>query len=87
MNLTEIRDRTRSVARFRHLSYKTEKSYLGWIERYARWCKQHQDGDHGKKLNLFLTYLAKDRNVSVAGAEFVGVPVPPGDGHRHRRYR
>lgn len=66
MNLTEIRDRTRSVARFRHLSYKTEKSYLGWIERYARWCKQHQDGDHGQKLNLFLTYLAKDRNVSAS---------------------
>jgi len=66
MKLNEIIDRTRSVARFRHLSYKTEKSYIGWISRYARWCAQNQSGDHGQKLNRYLTHLARDRNVSAA---------------------
>lgn len=66
MKLAEIIDRTRSVARFRRLSYKTEKSYVGWVARYARWCREHNDGDHAQRLNGFLTHLARDRNVSAA---------------------
>jgi len=66
MKLKEIIDRTRSVARFRHLSIKTEKSYIGWIVRYARWCAHYPAGDHGEKLNLYLTHLARDRNVSAS---------------------
>lgn len=66
MNLKETIDRTRSVARFRRLSYRTEKSYIGWIGRYARWCATHPGGDHGQKLNQYLTHLARDRNVSAA---------------------
>ncbi len=66
MKLKEIVDRSRSVARFRHLSYKTEKSYIGWILRYARWCAKNPAGDHGQKLNQFLSHLARDRNVSAS---------------------
>ena len=64
MKLNEAMERARHVARFRHLSYKTEKSYLGWIARYSRWCVQHSDGNHADKLRGFLSHLAIDRKVS-----------------------
>ena len=66
MKLSEAMERARHVARFRHLSYKTEKSYLGWIARYGRWCAQHTDGDHAAKLRGYLSHLAIDRKVSKA---------------------
>lgn len=66
MKLSDIIERTRSVARFRRLAYKSEKSYLGWVVRYARWCRTRPGGSHGEKLNGFLTHLARDRNVSAA---------------------
>jgi integron integrase len=66
MKLSETIERVRNVARFRHLSYKTEKSYVGWIVRYARWCAKHPDGNHAHKLNRYLTHLARDRNVSAS---------------------
>ena len=64
MKLSEVMERARHVARFRHLSIKTERSYLHWIVRYGRWCAQHRDGDHAEKLRLFLTHLAVERRVS-----------------------
>ncbi|MCU7842176.1 MAG: integron integrase [Candidatus Thiodiazotropha sp. (ex Troendleina suluensis)] len=57
-------ERARNVARFRHLSYKTEKSYLHWIGRYGRWCAKNSSGDHAIKLRNYLTHLAVDRKVS-----------------------
>jgi len=64
MNITEAIENTRNVARFRHLSYRTEQSYVHWIKRYAHWCKDHPVGDHADKLRAFLSYLAIDRKVS-----------------------
>lgn len=64
MKLNDAMERARHVARFRHLSIKTEKSYLGWIARYGRWCAQHRGGDHACKLRGFLSHLAVDRKVS-----------------------
>jgi integron integrase len=66
MKLSEAMERARHVARFRHLSHKTEKSYLGWIYRYGRWCAQHQDGDHAAKMRGYLSHLAIDRKVAKA---------------------
>jgi len=66
MNLNEVKERARHVARFRHLSYRTEKTYLHWITRYSRWCVKHRDGSHADKLRRFLTHLAVDRKVSKA---------------------
>ncbi|RDH86462.1 MAG: hypothetical protein DIZ78_08215 [endosymbiont of Escarpia spicata] len=57
-------ERARNVARFRHLSYRTEKSYLHWIGRYGRWCANHPDGSHADKLRGYLTHLVVDRHVS-----------------------
>lgn len=64
MKLSEAIARARHVARFRHLSYKTEKSYVHWIERYGHWCSSHQEGGHADKLRGYLSHLAVDRHVS-----------------------
>jgi len=64
MNLQEAINHTRQVARFRHLAYKTEKSYIHWITRFGRWCKQNPAGGHADKVRGYLTHLAVDRRVS-----------------------
>jgi len=64
MRLEDAILRARHVARFRHLSYKTEKSYTHWISRYGRWCVGHDKGSHSDKLRDFLSHLAVDRHVS-----------------------
>jgi len=64
MNMEEAITRVRHVARFRHLSYKTEKAYLHWVVRYGRWCLKNNTGTPTEKLRGFLSYLAVDRCVS-----------------------
>lgn len=44
MNLSQTIEAARNVLRFKHMAYKTEKSYLGWIRRYAYWCRENQGG-------------------------------------------
>lgn len=66
MKINEVLTKARQVARFRHLAYKTEESYLGWIKRYAHWCAQHPQGTPAEKLRAYLTHLAINRRVSKA---------------------
>lgn len=66
MNLPQTIEAARNVLRFRHMAYKTEKSYLGWIRRYAYWCSGHATGSHEDKVRGFLTDLARERNVSAS---------------------
>lgn len=66
MKLSDVLAKARDTMRFRHMSYRTEQSYLHWIGRYARWCSEHPAGDHAAKLRGYLTHLALDRNVSAS---------------------
>lgn len=66
MNLSQTLEASRNVLRFKHMAYKTEQSYLGWIRRYAYWCREHQGGSHEDKVRAFLTHLACDRTVSAS---------------------
>lgn len=66
MNLLQTLESARNVLRFKHMAIKTEKSYLGWIRRYAYWCRDNSGGGHEDKVRGFLTYLATDRNVSAS---------------------
>lgn len=66
MNLSQTLEAARNVLRFKHMAYKTEQSYLGWIRRYAYWCKDNQGGSHEDKVRGYLTHLATDRNVSAS---------------------
>lgn len=66
MNLNQTLEAARNVLRFKHMAYKTEKSYLGWIRRYAYWCRDHSAGSHEDKVKGFLTALARERDVSAS---------------------
>ncbi|MDD2637255.1 MAG: tyrosine-type recombinase/integrase [Bacteroidales bacterium] len=51
--------RMQDVARLRHLSLSTEKSYIGWVKRYAAWLVDARpEGEPRKKVERFLTKLA-----------------------------
>ncbi len=65
-------DRAREAARLRHLSFRTEQTYLRWIERYTR----HASGRAGRwvhprdlgtlDVEAFLNHLANDRDVAAS---------------------
>ena len=60
----------RSVSRtmrLRGYALKTEKSYLHWIKNFIRFHNYKHPSEMGRKeIELYLDYLASDRNVSVA---------------------
>jgi integron integrase len=67
-----LKDQFHEVARFKHLSPRTETAYWDWVVRYLKFHKE-QLGDwrHPRDLGSqgvtpFLTYLATERNVSVS---------------------
>lgn len=66
MNLTQTIEAARNVLRFKHMAYKTEKSYVGWIRRFAYWCRDNPGGNHEEKVRGFLTHLARERDVSAS---------------------
>jgi len=51
----------------RHYSIRTEKSYCKWVKRFVIHfnMKSHNDLTEGeKKIETYLTFLARDRNVA-----------------------
>lgn len=58
---------TRRVARLRHLSPRTEKSYVYWIRAYIRFHERRHPRDLGEQgVESFLSYLASERRVSAS---------------------
>lgn len=56
----------RNVARLRHLSYATEKAYVGWIVRFVRFHGTvHPSALGAPHVEAFLTHLAAERGVAV----------------------
>lgn len=61
--LDEVRDRMRA----RHMSFRTEKTYLHWIRRFIRFHGGQRPGDMGgEEVEAFLTALAVQRRVSAS---------------------
>jgi integron integrase len=61
--LEQVRDRIRA----RHMSYRTEKTYLYWIRRFIRFHKlRHPRELAGPEIEAFLTTLAVDNKVAAA---------------------
>lgn len=51
--------------RLQRKAYKTRQSYCGWIRRYCNWMiKTKPVGESTQKMELYLTYLAKNRKVA-----------------------
>ncbi|MGJ3242689.1 MAG: site-specific integrase [Opitutales bacterium] len=68
----EKRDRSvrlmRSVIRRRHLRYRTEQSYLGWLRRFQAFVdgKDAMDADEGDVVR-FLSHLAEEEQLAASG--------------------
>lgn len=65
MNIESALEKVRSACRLKHLSWSTEETYCGWVVRYAKWVKDNSTGDAAKKMEGYLTALAK-RDVSAS---------------------
>lgn len=60
-------DRVRTVCRRRHFSPRTEEAYVHWIRRFIFFHqKRHPDLMGAHEVELFLNYLARDRQVSAS---------------------
>lgn len=60
-------DRVHEVARFRHLAYRTEQSYVSWIKRFVLFHEMRHPAHMGKtEVEGFLTHLAVRGRVSAS---------------------
>lgn len=57
----------RALIRVKHLSYRTEEAYIGWIRRYILFHnKKHPQQMGTNEVRAFLTHLAVDGNVAAS---------------------
>ena len=60
-------DQVREALRLRHYSVRTERAYVRWIRRFVLFHdKRHPAELGGDDVTRFLSWLAQERNVSVA---------------------
>src|SRR6056297_1215439 len=69
--ITNMLEEVRRMLRLMHRSYKTERSYLGWIKRFANFIWQRQSHFRREfisedELKRFLTYLAVEERIAAA---------------------
>lgn len=70
--MSALLDRARRAARLRHLSYRTELTYLRWIDRYVRHAAartgrwRHPRDLKEPDVTAFLNHLANDRDVAAS---------------------
>ncbi len=63
----KLLDRVRGAIRARHYSRRTEEAYVAWIKRFIFFHnKRHPSAMGAQEVNVFLTSLAMDRNVSAS---------------------
>ena len=67
MNAHQAIDRMRQVIRRQHKALSTEDSYIQWLRCYVKALRQMPPGlSSEKKLETFLTDLARERDVSAS---------------------
>lgn len=60
-------EQVRELIRVKHLSYRTEETYLGWIRRFILFHNKRHPKDMGaEEIRAFLTHLAVEGNVAAA---------------------
>jgi len=65
--LDSIRDKTR----VKHLSYKTEKSYVDWAERYILFPKWRRFSPHLQNLWLLIRFVIHSQRISFRADTFL----------------
>ena len=66
----KLLDEVLDVIRRRYYSIRTERSCCEWVKRFVLHfnMKSHDDLTEGeKKIEIYLTFLARDRNVAING--------------------
>jgi integron integrase len=67
MTTRKLLDQVSDIARFRHLSLRTEEAYRNWIKRYILFHgKRHPRELDAEAVRTFLTHLAVDEHVSAS---------------------
>lgn len=67
MTIALLLEEARKVARLRHLSYRTEESYVSVIRRYAQFYPGHHPRDLGAEaVRDFLAHMALDEQVAAS---------------------
>lgn len=63
----KLLDQTRAAIRRKHLSIRTEESYINWIKRYIRFHEIQHPKHMGKtEVEAFLSHLAVEQNVAAS---------------------
>ena len=63
----KLLDRLRAQIRIRHYSYRTEKTYVGWVHRFIVFHgRRHPESLHAPEIEAFLSHLATVRHVAPA---------------------
>ena len=63
----KLLDQVSEIARFRHLSLRTEQTYRSWIKRFILFHgKQHPRDLDAAAVRAYLTHLAVNDNVSAS---------------------
>ena len=63
----KLLERVRDVIRVKHYSWRTERTYCDWIERFIRFHQMRHPSEMGAvEVSEFLTHLARDGNVSAS---------------------
>lgn len=62
-----LMERVKDVMRLKHYSFRTERTYCDWIERFIRFHgKRHPSEMREREVGEFLTYLAREGNVAAS---------------------
>jgi integron integrase len=63
----KLMEQVQDAIRLKHYSYKTEKSYVGWIRRYIFFHNKRHPKDMGSaEIEAFLTHLAVEEKVAAS---------------------
>ena len=66
-------DRVREVARLKHFSLKTERSYLFYIRNYLLFHNQRHPREMGvSEIRAYLSHLATEKNVAASTQNVAG---------------
>jgi integron integrase len=64
---TKLLDQVRDAIRLRHLSFRTEEAYLGWIRRFIFFHHKRHPNDMGaEEVRAFLSHLAVSAQVAAS---------------------
>lgn len=59
-----------NACRVRHLAYRTEQAYVGWVKRFILFHNKRHPSEMGaSEVRAFLTHLAVNRRVAGIDAE------------------